>query len=509
MISLRDLPIRRKLTIVIVGTFTIACVLAAVALTVFELLDGRRMMIRASTVKADVIGHNVQAALAFSDPEAAQQTLLALTSDPEVVAAGVYDAEGNRFAEYRREGHETPAPARAPPDASTFDRNGLALSRPITLKERRIGTIHLRVSLDRLREHLGVLGAVGLFGLLGSILVAIAVSPRMQRPISEPLLALTRTSRAVTEGGDFSGRAAKLGNDEIGVLTDAFNRMLDVIEERERALRAEIEERQRAEARVAEMNETLEWRVEERTAQLERANQELESFSYSVSHDLRAPLRAVDGYARLLEEDYIQVLDANGRRLLSVVRDEARRMGALIDDLLGFSRLGRQPLRPGPIDLAAMSEEIIRDVRHAHPDRAIELEYESLPPALADASTIRQVLVNLLSNAAKYAKPDGPIRIELGGRSDGDQNMYWVRDQGVGFDMRYVNKIFGVFQRLHGDEFEGTGVGLAIVERIVARHGGTVRAEGAIDEGACFSFTLPAAETGSAALQPQEEGSFT
>jgi light-regulated signal transduction histidine kinase (bacteriophytochrome) len=343
---------------------------------------------------------------------------------------------------------------------------------------------------DRLRN----LAAVGMLVLGGSMFVAMIVSGRLQKPFSEPLLALTNASRAITEREDFTIRATRVGNDEIGELTLAFNQMLDALAERDRALRDEIEERHKAESQIAEWNEKLEARVRERTAQLERANHEMESFSYTVSHDLRAPLRAVDGYSRLLEEDHADALDEDARRLLSVVRDEARRMGVLIDDLLNFSRLSRHMLRPSPLDLGAMADAIVGDLQRAQPERTIELETAPLPEAVADAATMRQVLMNLLSNAVKYAKREGAIRIQLGGRREGDMNAYWVRDEGVGFDMRYVDKIFGVFQRLHGDEFEGTGVGLAIVDRIVAKHGGTVRAEGAPGRGACFHFTLPAAE---------------
>ena len=167
-------------------------------------------------------------------------------------------------------------------------------------------------------------------------------------------------------------------------------------------------------------------------------------------------------------------------------------MGVLIDDLLTFSRLGRQTLRPSQLDLGTMAATVIRELSRTQ-NRVIDLDVAPLPAAVADAAAMRHVMVNLLSNAVKYAKPEGAIRIEIGGRNDGDVNTYWVRDHGVGFDMRYVDKIFGVFQRLHGDEFEGTGVGLAIVDRIVARHGGEVRAEGAVGEGACFHFTLPVA----------------
>jgi PAS domain S-box-containing protein len=239
----------------------------------------------------------------------------------------------------------------------------------------------------------------------------------------------------------------------------------------------------------------IEQALKDRNAALEAANRDLESFSYSVSHDLRAPLRAVDGYARILEEDYAEAIGGGGHRLVAVIRSEAHRMAALMDDLLAFSRLGRQSLAPTAVDLQELSVAIMCEVQAAHPERIIEFECEGIPPALADRTTISQVLINLLSNAVKYAKPEGKVRVAFGGRRDGDQNVYWIRDEGIGFDRRYNEKIFGVFQRLHdGDQFEGTGVGLAIVERIITRHGGRVWAEGEPGKGATFFFTLPRVE---------------
>jgi signal transduction histidine kinase len=240
--------------------------------------------------------------------------------------------------------------------------------------------------------------------------------------------------------------------------------------------------------RVRRHAEELERRVAERTAELEAVNRELESFSYSVSHDLRAPLRAIDGFARMLEEDYGARLDEEGRRLLDVVRSSSRRMGQLIDDLLDFSRLGRQAMAPRAVDMAALVREVAAEIGLG----GARLEVAALPPAHADRSLIRQVWANLLGNAVKYSGKHAEPRIEAGGREEGAEALYWVRDNGVGFDMRYVEKLFGVFQRLHGmDEFPGTGVGLAIVQRVVSRHGGRVWAEGRVGEGAVFYFALP------------------
>lgn len=247
--------------------------------------------------------------------------------------------------------------------------------------------------------------------------------------------------------------------------------------------RAAEEQRRRAE---------LERRVAERTAQLEAANRELESFSYSVSHDLRAPLRAVDGFARMLEEDYGARLDEEGRRRLAVVRDSAQRMGRLIDGLLKFSRLGRAPLAASALDMAALVRGALEELGAAAAEPRVTIEIGALPAASGDPVLLRQVWLNLLENAVKFsARRDFP-RIEVGGRGEEAQAVYWVRDNGAGFDMRYSDKLFGVFQRLHDPgEYPGTGIGLATVQRIVARHGGRVWAEGEPDKGATFYFSLP------------------
>jgi PAS domain S-box-containing protein len=245
-----------------------------------------------------------------------------------------------------------------------------------------------------------------------------------------------------------------------------------------------------AEHRITRLNQEL----TARQGELEAANRELESFSYSVSHDLRAPLRHIDGYARMLLEDVGDGLPAEARRFLDTIVASARRMGLLIDDLLAFSRLGRKPMTRVPIDMDGLVRAAISESSEATGARPA-ISIGPLPRASGDPALMRQVWANLVSNAFKYsATRGGQARVEVGAdlRADG-QARYWIRDNGVGFDMRYADKLFGVFHRLHPqDQFEGTGVGLAIVQRIIARHGGTVSAEGVVDAGACFGFTLPA-----------------
>jgi signal transduction histidine kinase len=229
-------------------------------------------------------------------------------------------------------------------------------------------------------------------------------------------------------------------------------------------------------------------KVQEKSAELASANKELEAFSYSVSHDLRAPLRHIGGFADMLEADSGRLLTDTGRRHLEVIRDSAKHMGQLIDDLLRFSRLGRQALSKQQVDMAALAREVAAELGSTTP-----VQVEDLPAALADLALMRQVWRNLVGNAVKYSgKRDDP-RVEIGARREGAETVYWVRDNGAGFDMRYAERLFGVFQRLHSDaDFPGTGVGLAIVQRVVARHGGRVWAEGRPKAGAVFYFSLPA-----------------
>jgi len=260
-----------------------------------------------------------------------------------------------------------------------------------------------------------------------------------------------------------------------------------------RAAEAQALDQQRIIA--ADLSRTVE-NLHHTTNQLTEANGELEAFSFSVSHDLRAPLRAIDGFSRLLEEDVGAQLEPEAQRYLTQIRQNAQRMGALIDDLLSFSRTGRQELHRQPIAPNAVIQIILQDLAPQLEGRQVELVIGDLPMCEADPSLFQQIWVNLLSNAIKYTRARALARIEVGAQTQDSAVIYFIRDNGAGFDMRYSEKLFGVFQRLHPpQEYEGTGIGLALVQRIIHRHGGRIWAEAEVDHGATFYFTLAEASS--------------
>jgi len=310
---------------------------------------------------------------------------------------------------------------------------------------------------------------------------------RIMRPIKK----LTAISTEIA-AGNLDQEIDTKGKDELGVLARSFAHMRDSIKKQIIELKTENAERKRAEQALKRAHDELEQRVAERTSQLATANKELESFSYSVSHDLRAPLRSMDGFSLALLEDYADKLDESGKDYLRRVRAGCERMGSLIDDLLQLSRLTRGVMRRETVNLSAMAESIAKELQQADPERQVQFAITPEVIANGDSALLQVVIDNLLGNAWKFTGKAQDARIEFGVFQDKGPPVYFVKDSGVGFDMAYADKLFGTFQRLHkSTEFEGSGIGLATVQRIIHRHGGRVWAEGVVDNGATFYFTLP------------------
>ena len=316
------------------------------------------------------------------------------------------------------------------------------------------------------------------------VLVIAFIAFVLSRSVIDGLKALEEGAEAISSG-NMDRRIAVRSNDEIGNVSRVFNDMASKLKENYLELQKSHDELEhRVEERTAEL--------QERTKQLEVLNRELESFSFSVSHDLRAPLRAIDGYSRMLVKKYGSAFNEDASRMIDLVRRNTEMMSNLIEDLLAFSKVQKTGMSLSKIDMDALARETWDSIRTAHPEREIEFTITKLLPGFGDRALIRQVLFNLISNAVKFTKNRKPGIIEMSSYTEpGGKVVYCLKDRGVGFDMAFYDRLFGVFQRLHAqEEYEGTGVGLAIVQRIVNRHGGEVWAEGKVDEGATFYFTL-------------------
>jgi signal transduction histidine kinase len=489
---LRDWPIKRKLTLMLVLISGLVLFLTSAALVGYQYWSFRQTMRNTLSVRGRILATNSTASLAFANEGDARELLSALRADPHIVAAALYDRNGHLFATYPAGLPREALPAAPEPDGYRFERGQLIGFQPVAeAGSQRLGTLYLASDLTAVSTMLRLSGVIALGVMAVSLLAAYLLSTALQSTIAQPILVLGETARAVSDRRDYAVRAPKLGDDELGVLTDAFNHMLGRIEDQDRALR---ESKEGLERRVAERTHELEERNEalrRNTAELLAANSELDAFAYSVSHDLRAPLRSIDGFSQVLLEDYAAKLDQAGQDSLHRVRAASQRMGMLIDDLLKLARVTRTEMRTEVVDLSGLARDIVADLQRSSPARSVEFAIAQGLEARGDPRLLRVALENLLRNSWKYTAKQAQPRIEFASIATNGERAFMVRDNGAGFDMRYADKLFGVFQRLHSAaEFEGTGVGLATVRRIITRHGGRIWAEGVVDRGATFYFTL-------------------
>ena len=732
----KDIPIQKKLMRIILIISGVLLFVTSAAFLIYEVYSFRSNTAKKLSTLGQVIATNSTAALAFDDDKAATEILRALRAEPQIVAAALYDKDGNLFAQFKQDSIAGDFPVAPGISGTHFNGSNLEAFQSVTEAGRELGTIYLKSDMGNMYERFRLLGITILTAIGLCLILAYFLSKFFQKSVSKPILDLASTAKNISVNRDFSVRAVKSGNDELGFLSDSFNNMLRQIHDQSNSLKEinqkldksekffralteqgsdmktlstptgrtfyvsptvkkilgyteqefidmvpelmhpddlpefvekrsavvdkpgksffiearlkhkngtwrwcegtitnmlhepaiegfvanfrditakknteqvirqaeanyreifdkasnaiytldietgeiiqankrayeitgytkkellknggkdiftdgkdylldeaiayfkkaaagepqtfewvfkkkdgsvswieinlkkasiggearvlaffeEINERKKSQLAIQNLNEELEQKVINRTVQLEIANKELEAFSYSVSHDLRAPLRAINGYAKVVWEDYQHVLDDEGKRLFRRIEDNAKKMGALIDDLLEFSRMGRKEIQKSAVDMTALAELSLSEINSAV-DHHAEVKIHSLHAANADPVMLKQVIINLLSNAVKYSSKTEKPFIEITSHVEDDEIVYSISDNGVGFNNEYVGKLFGVFQRLHlQSEFEGTGVGLALVKRIVNKHGGRIWASGEVNSGATFSFSLP------------------
>jgi signal transduction histidine kinase len=489
MPELRNVPIRRKLMLIALLTTGGTLLIAGSALILFNVLKFRNEMVTNLSSLADVVARNSTAALSFLDPGAGADTLRSLSARKPIVAAALYDGNRTLFAR-DQPGPAVDFPARPGRDGSASIDGGLIVFHPVVLKGKRIGTVYLRSDLSELTDRIKVqaiaVGAVFLF----SGLAAVFLSSGLQRLVSGPVLDLSETAKAVTEKQDYSLRAEKRGDDELGQLVDAFNQMLSQIQERDSALQ--------------QAKENLELRVEDRTRELARrneelhqSNKELDDFAYIASHDLKEPLRGIHNFSNFLLEDYADKLDGEGRSKLETLMRLTKRMETLIDSLLQFSRLGRVDLAMDRVDLNQIVAEVLDSLAITLQEEKVQIRVpRPLPKVRADRARVGEIFANLVVNAVKYNDKTQKW-IEIGTTQNGSSpgagpTVFYVRDNGIGIPEKHFDAVFRIFKRLHGREKfgGGTGAGLTIVKKIVERHHGRIWLESSPGEGTTFYFTL-------------------
>lgn len=457
-------------------------ILAVVAFFFYDLISFRSNLIRNLETSAQIVGTNSVSALLFDDQQSAATTLEALRTSPDVVAATLIANDGSVFAEYRRSARaEAPQVLPIPEgknDQHWVQGSQVLLAHRIIFQGKAAGTVYIAAQLNetgqRARQYLAIAGGVLLICMGAGLLI----SATARRLVARPMVALAETARRVSRERDYSVRAAPhRDKDEISILIEAFNEMLVQIQERDTALNR--------------ARDQLEVRVQERTAALRAANRELEAFSYTVAHDLRGPLDAVQGMVYILEGLDREHREGDRQEILEQLRQATRNMASLIDDLLNLSRATTAALKKQRVDMTALATRIAEDLKRGEPGRRVEFMIAHLPPVEADEGLMKVALDNLLRNAWKYTSRHESACIEFGALNRRGEIIYYVRDDGAGFDPKLNDQLFQPFHRLHSrSEFPGTGIGLATVERILARHEGRIWAEGAVEKGATFFFTL-------------------
>lgn len=482
MIAFRRRSIAARLTWMNFFVSGIALLLAFVSFFAYNLLTFRQAAVNSLSGEAQIIGANSVSAIVFNDEASAETTLSALSSSNNVVAAAIYTQPGAPFAQYVHDGNEL-LQTRPMPDnqaqAHWVDGAEILVGSRIVLQGKQVGVVYIHAHLHGLREQTIRYAIIAGIILLLCLAVGLMVGGVFRKLLAEPIVSLADTARMVSRYRDYSLRFAPTQSyDELRLLTDAFNEMLAEIQQRDGALE--------------QARDKLELRVDERTAQLQTANRELEAFSYTVAHDLRGPLDIITGVNYLLQESEKDSLSERGREMLDRLTKSVAEMANLIDDLLNLSRAtSASGLQRTQVDLSVLANSILGGLAQTQPERKVQCIIPKRCFVRADQGLMQVVMQNLLRNAWKFTGRVKDARIEFGCTEGSPETVYYVRDNGAGFDQAMADRLFQPFQRLHAErDFTGTGVGLATVQRIIVRHGGSIWAKGEIGKGAAFYFTL-------------------
>jgi signal transduction histidine kinase len=473
-------------------TSGIALMLVYGSFLAYSLYSYRAAAIQNFTDDAEIVGANSVSAIVFDDRVSAENTLSALSNSPDIAAAAIYTEGASPFAQYPANGmvivERQPLAKAGKLEYWTSGADILIASR-IDFQGKPIGIVYLQAHLSGLRGQVILYGAIAAGILLICLGVALSVGSAFRRILAKPIVSLAYTARLVSRYRDYSLRfELDRSYNELVSLTEAFNEMLVEIQHRDEALE--------------NAKSDLELRVEERTAQLQAANRELEAFSYTVAHDLRAPLQAINNICYLIQETDRGAGAEARAPMLAQLGSSVAQMSSMIDDLLDLSRSTSAPLHTQQLDLSLLAESVLDGLARGNPGRKVETVIQKRCHANADPGLMQVVLQNLLRNAWKFTGRCEHARIEFGCTQERKGTVYYVRDNGAGFDQRMAERLFKPFQRLHASsEYPGTGIGLATVQRIIRRHGGDVWAEGEVDKGATFYFTFDAREPHGSAVE--------
>lgn len=484
--AFQNLSIKWKLVFISMLTTSAVFLLAAAAIIADNRIQTRTTLVNDLSSLAQVTGSNTTSALAFNDPESAKMTLSSLKAKPNILGAAIYAKDGKIFATYMREDlKEFSFPSAPGFKGHRFENDRLALSKEIQLDREAIGAVYLVSDLKELSSSLKrYISIITLIFLISSFLNFILLS-LLQRIISVPLHRLVKTVDYISTEKDFSVRVEKLYQDELGTLIDGFNAMLGQIQERDASLRKAHDE---LEDRVEERT----FELKRRTEDLTRSNKELEQFAYVASHDLQEPLRMVASYVQLLSRRYKGKLDTDADDFINYAVDGTKRMQNLINDLLAYSRIGTKGKTIEPTPAEECLETALLNLQGTIEDNQAIVTHDPLPTVPADSTQLSQLLQNLIGNGIKYRKKEIRPEIHVSCEKKGEEWVFAVKDNGIGIDAQYFDRIFVIFQRLwNKEEYPGTGIGLSICKKIVERHGGRIWVESEPGAGSTFFFSLP------------------